>query len=132
MQRFLRLFLCLPLLATTACAADAIAGPEIAPEPEAVAQAAPEPEPEAASQTAPALTAPSTGVVWRCRASTERPTEPLYIVDGVVVPSLAGVDNDDVESIEVLKGNVAASLYGSRAARGVIIVTTRGAASRRS
>lgn len=67
----------------------------------------------------------------RRRRRLELPTEPLYIVDGVVVPSLAGVDNDYVDSIEVLKGNVAAALYGSRAMRGVIIVTTRGAPSRR-
>ena len=55
-----------------------------------------------------------------------RSQEPLYIVDGVILgASVADIDALDVEKIEVLKGAAAASLYGSRAANGVINITTR-------
>lgn len=67
-------------------------------------------------------------------------TSPLYVIDGVVVSSASesdiqvgyrstGVLNtlnpDDIESITVLKDAAAASLYGSRAANGVILITTK-------
>jgi len=48
--------------------------------------------------------------------------EPLYVVDGVVVQSLDGVNIYDVDHVEVLKD---ASIYGSRGANGAILVTTR-------
>jgi TonB-linked SusC/RagA family outer membrane protein len=51
---------------------------------------------------------------------------PLYIVDGV--PMTNGMDiinNNDIESIEVLKDAASASIYGSRAGNGVIIITTK-------
>jgi TonB-linked SusC/RagA family outer membrane protein len=52
--------------------------------------------------------------------------EPLIIVDGVVSRgNLADIDPNDIESIEVVKGAAAASLYGSRAQAGVIEITTR-------
>jgi TonB-linked SusC/RagA family outer membrane protein len=55
-----------------------------------------------------------------------RSQEPLYIVDGVILgASVADIDALDIESIEVVKGAAAASLYGSRAANGVIQITTR-------
>lgn len=55
-----------------------------------------------------------------------RSQEPLYIVDGVILgASIADIDALDIEKIEVLKGAAAASLYGSRAANGVINITTR-------
>lgn len=50
---------------------------------------------------------------------------PLYVVDGVVVPSLFGINMEDVEKIDVLKDAGSAAIYGSRAANGVILVTTR-------
>jgi len=52
---------------------------------------------------------------------------PLYIVDGVPVTSgdFARINPADVESMSVLKDAAAASLYGSRAAYGVILVTTK-------
>ena len=55
-------------------------------------------------------------------------SNPLYIVDGVLTENgLADVNAEDIESIEVLKGAAASSLYGSRAANGVIsIITKRG------
>ncbi len=51
---------------------------------------------------------------------------PLYIVDGVILDaSTVDIDGLDIETIEVVKGAAAASLYGSRAANGVIQITTR-------
>jgi TonB-linked SusC/RagA family outer membrane protein len=55
-----------------------------------------------------------------------RSQEPLYIVDGVILgASMVDIDAMDIESIEVVKGAAAASLYGSRAAHGVIQIFTR-------
>lgn len=54
-----------------------------------------------------------------------RSQEPLYIVDGVILSqSIADIDANDIEAIEIVKGAAAASLYGSRAANGVIQITT--------
>lgn len=56
-----------------------------------------------------------------------RSQEPLYIVDGVILSdgaSMADIDAQDIESIEVVKGAAGASLYGSRAAHGVVQITT--------
>lgn len=51
---------------------------------------------------------------------------PLYIVDGVILAEgLVDIDAMDIESIEVIKGAAAASLYGSRAAAGVVQISTR-------
>lgn len=52
---------------------------------------------------------------------------PLLIVDGVILGSgnLAQIDALDIESIEVVKGAAAASLYGSRAANGVVQIQTK-------
>jgi TonB-linked SusC/RagA family outer membrane protein len=55
-----------------------------------------------------------------------RSQEPLYIVDGVILgSSLADINPSDIESVEVVKGAAASSLYGSRAAAGVIQITTK-------
>jgi TonB-linked SusC/RagA family outer membrane protein len=59
-----------------------------------------------------------------------RDQEPLYVVDGVIVnASMADIDALDIEQIEVVKGAAAASLYGSRAQNGVIVIQTRRGAS---
>ncbi|MEX0741502.1 MAG: carboxypeptidase-like regulatory domain-containing protein, partial [Phycisphaeraceae bacterium] len=55
-----------------------------------------------------------------------RSQNPLYIVDGVILSSsIMDFDGMDIESIEVIKGAAAASLYGARAANGVIQITTQ-------
>lgn len=55
-----------------------------------------------------------------------RDQEPLYVVDGVILgASMVDIDALDIESIEVVKGAAASSLYGSRAANGVIQIRTR-------
>ncbi len=50
---------------------------------------------------------------------------PLVILDGVFVPSLYGINVNDVESIDVLKDAASTAIYGARAANGVIIVSTK-------
>lgn len=50
---------------------------------------------------------------------------PLYVVDGVPVPSIDFLAPGDIESTTVLKDATAASIYGSRAAGGVIVYTTK-------
>ena len=52
-------------------------------------------------------------------------TTPLILVDNVEVPSLNLVNPDDIESISVLKDAASASIYGTRAAWGVILITTK-------
>lgn len=48
-------------------------------------------------------------------------TEPLYVVDGMVVSSIGDIQPFNVKSIEILKGS-SASIYGSRGANGVILI----------
>jgi TonB-linked SusC/RagA family outer membrane protein len=51
--------------------------------------------------------------------------DPLYIIDGVPSQSQSNINPNDIESLQVLKDASAASIYGSRAANGVIIITTK-------
>ena len=51
--------------------------------------------------------------------------EPIYVVDGVIT-NPNSINMDDVESINVLKGPAATSLYGARGGNGAIIITTKG------
>jgi len=50
---------------------------------------------------------------------------PLYVIDGVPTQSVADFNPNDVASVQVLKDAGAASIYGSRASNGVIIITTK-------
>ncbi len=53
-------------------------------------------------------------------------SNPLYVVDGVIgVGNFANFDSKDIESVEVLKDANSAAIYGSRAAAGVILITTK-------
>lgn len=52
-------------------------------------------------------------------------TTPLYVIDGVY-GDINMVDPADIQSIEVLKDASAAAIYGSRAANGVVLITTKG------
>ena len=56
---------------------------------------------------------------------TEFPTNPLVIVDGVEISSISLVKPEDIHAVTVLTNGAATSAYGSRAANGVIIVTTK-------
>ena len=50
---------------------------------------------------------------------------PLYIIDGVPSQSQGNINPNDIESMQILKDASAASIYGARAANGVIIITTK-------
>ncbi|NID13313.1 SusC/RagA family TonB-linked outer membrane protein [Fibrivirga algicola] len=52
-------------------------------------------------------------------------TDPLYIIDGMIADANPTINTNDIESIQVLKDASAAAIYGSRAANGVIIITTK-------
>lgn len=86
--------------------------------------------------------APGGGVSVRVRGQTSisASNDPLYVVDGVPVISgnltqngfggqvqnaLAGLNPNDIASIEVLKDAASAAIYGSRAANGVVLITTK-------
>lgn len=70
---------------------------------------------------------PSGSATVRIRGiGTLNNNDPLYIIDGV--PTKAGMhelNGSDIESVQVLKDAASASIYGSRAANGVIIITTK-------
>lgn len=64
--------------------------------------------------------------------SIEGKSAPLILLDNVEIPSLLMVNPDDIESISVLKDAASASIYGAKAAFGVILITTKkGAAQQR-
>tara|TARA_R110000744_G_scaffold32116_3_gene75285 strand:- start:742 stop:3846 length:3105 start_codon:yes stop_codon:yes gene_type:complete len=84
----------------------------------------------------------SSRVVIRGASSLSGNNQPLYVVDGIPIGNgnngsaslwggsdggdgISSLNPDDIESISVLKGGAASALYGSRAAGGVIIVTTK-------
>ena len=50
---------------------------------------------------------------------------PIYVVDGVIVDDISFINSSDIQSMEVLKDASATSMYGSRGANGVILVTTK-------
>jgi TonB-linked SusC/RagA family outer membrane protein len=52
-------------------------------------------------------------------------SSPLYVIDGVAGGNLDGINPADIESIDILKDAASAAIYGSRAANGVILVTTK-------
>ncbi len=51
--------------------------------------------------------------------------DPLYVIDGTPVASIADVNMDDVENLSVLKGPSATALYGNRGSGGVVVITTK-------
>ena len=70
---------------------------------------------------------PGTEPVVRIRGvgSISLNPNPLYVIDGVPAGGLNNIDPKDIESLEVLKDASAAAIYGSRAANGVILITTK-------
>ena len=95
--------------------------------------------------TSPGTQGGSVNVIIRGQNSITQNNQPLYIVDGVAVSNanrggapfvgtgttydygnaVSDINPDDIESLTVLKGPNAAAIYGSRAANGVILITTR-------
>jgi TonB-dependent starch-binding outer membrane protein SusC len=52
-------------------------------------------------------------------------SDPLYVIDGMIADANPTINPNDIETITVLKDASAAAIYGSRAANGVIIITTK-------
>lgn len=52
-------------------------------------------------------------------------SDPLIIVDGVVVPSIDNIDPNAIESVSILKDAASTAIYGSRASNGVVLVKTK-------
>jgi len=79
-----------------------------------------------ASQTG----APGSAATVRLRGFTSfgnGKNDPLWVIDGVVIDAggIGYLNQDDIESIEVLKDGASAAIYGTRAAAGVILITTK-------
>ncbi len=72
-----------------------------------------------------APSATGTPILIRGLTSINSNKSPLVVVDGVPLDNINSVNPQDVEDITVLKDAAAASIWGSRAANGVIVVTTR-------
>jgi TonB-linked SusC/RagA family outer membrane protein len=71
---------------------------------------------------------PGTSATLSIRAvGTWNNADPLYVIDGVIRDKFAfdGLNANDVENISVLKDGASAAVYGSRAANGVILISTR-------
>src|SRR5690606_36687076 len=63
-------------------------------------------------------------VVIRGLGSTGN-NSPLYVVDGVLTTDISYLNNADIENISILKDAASAAIYGSQAANGVVLVTTK-------
>ena len=64
-------------------------------------------------------------VVIRGLSSINAASDPLYVVDGVVMENFQFINPNDIERMEVLKDASATAIYGARGSQGVILVTTR-------
>jgi TonB-linked SusC/RagA family outer membrane protein len=71
--------------------------------------------------------APGQAMVIRVRGTTSMNSsnDPLYVVDGVAMDNISFLSANDIESIQVLKDASSAAIYGSRAANGVILISTK-------
>ena len=70
---------------------------------------------------------PGAGLTLRIRGSSSisAGNEPLYVVDGIPMTDISSYSPNDIESISVLKDAASASIYGTRAANGVVVITTK-------
>ncbi|MDR1021988.1 MAG: TonB-dependent receptor [Prevotellaceae bacterium] len=64
-------------------------------------------------------------VIIRGMSTINTSSDPLYVVDGVVMEDFKFVNPNDIDHIEVLKDASSAAIYGARGANGVIMVTTK-------
>lgn len=78
-------------------------------------------------QISQSSSAPGGGVSIRIRGagSINSSNEALIVVDGLPGASATSISPDDIESIQILKDASAAAIYGSRAANGVVLITTK-------
>ena len=70
---------------------------------------------------------PGAGLSIRIRgaSSISAGNDPLYIVDGIPTTDISEYNPNDIESISILKDAASASIYGTRAANGVVVITTK-------
>ena len=73
-----------------------------------------------------ASSAPGSAPTVRVRGySSNVASDPLYVVDGVRLEDISGIDPNDIASMEVLKDAASAAIYGAEAGNGVILITTK-------
>ncbi len=76
---------------------------------------------------------PGSGVMMRIRGiGTINNSEPLYVVDGMMVEDVDFLNMDDIASIQVLKDASATAIYGSKGANGVVIIKTKSGSKNKS
>lgn len=68
----------------------------------------------------------------RGQASINKSSDPLFVVDGIVVSSIDFLNPEDIERVDVLKDASSTAIYGSRASAGVVMITTKGAGAGQS
>ena len=70
--------------------------------------------------------APGSSPTIRIRGySSNVSSDPLYVVDGVRLGDISGIDPNDIASMEVLKDAASAAIYGAEAGNGVVLITTK-------
>ena len=70
--------------------------------------------------------APGSSPTVRIRGfSSNVSSEPLYVVDGVRMSDISGIDPNDIASMEILKDAASAAIYGAEAGNGVVLITTK-------
>ena len=70
--------------------------------------------------------APGSSPTIRIRGySSNVSSDPLYVVDGVRLSDISGIDPNDIASMEVLKDAASAAIYGAEAGNGVVLITTK-------
>lgn len=70
--------------------------------------------------------APGSSPTVRVRGySSNVSSNPLYVVDGVRLSGISGIDPNDIASMEVLKDAASAAIYGAEAGNGVVLITTK-------
>lgn len=70
--------------------------------------------------------APGSSPTVRIRGfSSNVSSEPLYVVDGIRMSDISGIDPNDIASMEILKDAASAAIYGAEAGNGVVLITTK-------
>ncbi|MDR3058765.1 MAG: SusC/RagA family TonB-linked outer membrane protein, partial [Prevotella sp.] len=77
---------------------------------------------------------PGVGIQVRVRGATSlnAGNDPIYVVDGIITNDITNLSPNDIESMQILKDASSAAIYGSRAANGVVLITTKKGAKGRT
>ncbi|WP_255490520.1 TonB-dependent receptor [Dysgonomonas sp. 511] len=70
---------------------------------------------------------PGVGIQVRVRGATSlnAGNDPIYVVDGIITNDISNISPSDIENMQILKDASSAAIYGSRAANGVVLITTK-------